>query len=632
MKHITLAIIEYSGGTIYASDEFYCTWNGDSPSNRLFVDRLVSCEYERAVTFYWWQRTQPSASIKFLDLNNQDGYFDALLSGDWANTRVTLYKVARGAAFSAAVQVGTFLVRPGGVVTPDRATFRLEGKSYLDALDKAINAAYSSSVTNPQVRSQQKPVTLGDCRWVPPVNHRLNEPSGSVRGAYDVADGPFEGIVELRYRGAASTEALSRFITGSQYFPVQDASEAYGFLFGVQDYKLAAQTLGQLRLDDNSAANADFAIGSGGYPDAWTPDETDGTVSWSPGSVTIVGGGSGSCGISQVLPIVASSVYYVTVEIDALTGVLQIFEVGGAVLAEVDSSSGPFSFSFVGSANAEIGVGFATGSSGTATLTGVYVYPAHRINVLSEVVQFAAERCGLGPGDLDFTSFAIVEAAAGNPVIAFHGQGDEVNGKQLVTETADCYSACVWQDRFGLLKAVRLASPSSLSADYTLYLEDVDGVIERETDDAPSLTTKILYNENYAVHTDDDMAGLPASVSGAPAIRADLSRQFSTVESAVSPHSTYADAVGRQGHKCLLQEQSDAQAKADYDVGLFSSPMAFWTCVARRIEGADLFEIEPGDVIQVFGDRYGLDSGKKMFVVYAKNDLVGDKIEMSLWG
>lgn len=632
---ILLAVIAASGGDRYYATEEYCTRNADTPANTLFTGRLVDAVYERGVSFATWNRAGGAQAISYIDLINIDGGLDSWLAENWRDVRITLKVVEALAAYSTATQVGVCVV--DRLEAPDSNTVRFICRSVFERLEKVITTNYPDTITNESLREKPKPITLGRVRWLDPVNPRLNDSAGSTRAVWDVADGYFEEITELRARGAAQNESQTALVTNSspQYFVIQN-TDGYGFLLREQSNRLAAEIKGQLRRNSNLTTMATFPFGSGGDPTDWDVTEGGtGTVTWnSAGSVTIIGDGTADTYVSQDLSITTGGVYQVEIHITSLTGVATIGTEKDAVITavrQVDSTSGVIVVSFVGnSAENTILFGFQSGASGTAVISAFYVYPCARIDSLAEIVRFAGiTRGSLTTGDIDLSALAAIDTAAGYAV-GWHSLGAEVRGIDLVNLATQSFGCAIFQDANGDLVPVLLDEPA-VSADFEL--DELDIIeITYEADTAPGLSTKMHYGRNYAPHSQDDLGGLPASTTTAiTQLKLDLQQDVRTVTTTETLHAVYADAEDRPPLDSILSEQADAQAEIDRICALYTVPRAFYT-IRAFVQAATAHTIEPGDTVQVTHSRYGLSGGVNLLVVAARSDFLGNAVDLVLWG
>lgn len=635
-RSILLAVIAASGGDRYYATEEYCTRSTDSPANTLFAGRLVDAVYERAVSFHVWNRAGGGQAISYLDLVNTDGALDSWLTETWRDVRITLSVVTARAAYSTATRVGVCVV--DRIEAPNDKTIRFICRSVFERLEKTITNDYSTSVTNEQLRSKPKPITLGRVRWLEPKNWRLNDSAGSTRGAYDVADDFFESIVELRERGDSQDEANTSLVTNSspEYFVLNgnNASlgiEAYGFLFREQDGRLAAEIRGQLRRVSQLVTNETFPSASGGNPAGWLIGEAGaGAVTWvSAGNITITGDGTGATGIAQNLTLTVGEVYQIEVDITSITGVISIVT-GTTTLRQISAVAGKHCVSFVYSSLAVVSLQYLTGSSGTATIAAFRCYSTKRIASLTEIVRFAGvTRGSLSTGDLDLTALAAIDTATPY-AIGWFSQGQEVRGIDLVTLAGQSFGTAIFQDASGKLKPVRIQAPAG-SADFELDELSITS-IGYEADNATGLSTKMEYGRNYAQHSADDVAGLGASSTTAIALlKAELQRDVLSVTTTETLHAIYADALDRKPLKSILSEQADAQDEIDRICALYTQKRAFYTLQAF-VQEASAHTIEPGHTVQVTHSRYGLSSGVNLLVVTARSDFLGNVIDLVLWG
>lgn len=631
---ILLAIIAPIGGgsTRYYATEQYATRNADTPANTLFEGRLVDAIYERAVAFPAWDRAGGSQPISYLELVNVDGALDDWLTEDWRDIRITLKIVVAQAAYSTATQVGVCVV--DRIEAPSASTVRLVCRSVYERLEKTITTAYSDSVTNEVLRNQPKPITLGRVRWCDPANYTLNDSAGSARGLYDVADGYFESLLEVRARGSLLTEAQERLLISTPNYFVRQG-DTWGFIRrSTTETRLACEVRGQIRRVSQIATNSDFPTASGGKPAGWTSVEgADGVITWdSAGAVIIESVGTSAVYIAQTQTLTTGAVYQLEVSISAasLTGVLSI-SIGSTMLRSLDATDGVHQVCFVADGiTSDIRVGFLSGASGEVVLNHFKCWAVKRIATLAEVVTFAGvTRGSLADADLDSTALAAIDTAAGY-AIGWHSSGDAVRGIDLVTLAAQSFGVAIFQSANGTLKPVRIAAPAG-SADFTLNEFSILD-ITYEADTAPGLSARMQYGRNYAPHSVDDCGDLPASTTAAISLlKAELQREVSVVTTTESLHAVYAEAQERDPLPSLLSEEANAQTEIDRLCALYTTPRAFYTLRAF-VDSGTTHTIEPGDTVAVTHSRYGLSSGVNLLVVAARSDFLGNAIDLVLWG
>lgn len=624
---VLLAVIGQTS-PIYMATAAWCTRNADTPANTLFDGRLVLAVYERSVTHPIWSRAGSEQSISFLEFVNTDGELDSWLDDDWKDVRVTLYTAEDRGAFSSAVQVGVAVVDKIEAPASDRV--RLVCRSTLERLERVISTTYSDTISNEALRQSTKPITLGEVRWLDPVNPTLRDPSGSQRGVHDVADDYFEGIEELRSRGALATEVQDQLPSGTEYFVIQGSNgggaAGFGYIFDSQSYRHAAHVLGQIRRGTQQAIDPTFQSSS-----TWDEFDGDGSAVRSVGSYAITGAGTSPTYIAQDQTLTNGQLYQLEVTISSSTGVLSLFY-GATILKSFDGvgSTTVVAYFTAATGTDDIRVGYDTGASGSATITRVALYPAHRISTLSEVMTFCAVTRGtLTSGDLDSTALAAIDADRGYP-IGWHSLGQEVRGIDLAKLAAQSFGVGLFQDAGGKLVPVSIEAPA-VSAAYSL---DEISILEigYEVDLAPGLATRMTYGRNYAPHTAEDMAGLAATTAAAIEIRAALGRELRAVTTTETLHAIYADAEEREPLESILADETSAQAEIDRLCALYTQPRAFYTVRAFVEDASDAHEIEPGDTVSVTHSRYGLSAGKNLLVVAARSDFLSAFVDLILWG
>lgn len=622
---ITLAIIKHPDGDIHVGTEMFCTRASDALANTLFSDRIKLAEYERGITFFFWSRSATATPIRTLDLVNTDAFFDSMIADAWKDVVVELYIAEPLSSFDDATRVGTLVV--DNIDTPDEHTFRLNAFSYLEVLNKVITTKYDDTITNTQYRSAAKPISLGRVTWSYPINHRLNDPSGSTRGAYDVADGYIESIVSLRARGALQNERQNPLVTHSfpydGFYATQNETDGYGFLYREQQYRFAADVKGQLRIGDQLLAESTFTVD---WEDEWTAYAGDGAVTLTSGDLVIDSYGTDANYIEQEINTTAGNVYLVEADVTSGSGVWSIL-VDGSAIRSFENVNGKVVATFEATTTSHtIAVGFLLGASGQVTLISVTCNEAFRINTASEIVRFAVERCGLSASIVETTLLDTIASP-----LAF-ASTTEVRGIELVRAVEQSLNVSFYQTLDGSLRTVQLQNPSSATEDFTIYETDVDGIVSYEPDLAPGLTTRFLWGRNYNVHSIADIAGLPTSTAGNPALREALQREYRTVTSAETPISLYSGATDREPLATLHTDESEAQNNANYLFDeLFSVARGFYSLRAR-VSTIEPYTIEPGDFVKLYNWRYGLSSGKVLVVVYAKSSFHDNYIDLVLWG
>lgn len=630
----TLIVVHKTGGDLYFGDAMYCTLNTDTPANVLFHERIRQLEHERAISYPWWSRTGGTIPVRYVDLINTDAYFDDLIDDEWRDTLVDIYVVVPGAAFSTAELVGKLYVE--NITTPDTDTFRLNGYSVFEQLDKELTTKYPDTISNEQYRNQARPITLGHVRWSYPINSTLNDQFGSQRGIFDVADDYFEDIYQVLFRGAYITEVQTPLTAASQFFIIQNednaAATGYGFKSRGSDYRIAAEVYGQLRREATIVTSGTFPSASGGYPVDFTIEEgvgETGTISWiSAGNVSISSTGVDDIYIGQTLTLTSGVFYTLEARVLSGSGVWSMF-IGGTIVRSLETSFGTYccTFQYTGGAT-DVRLGFVTGASGTCTFAFFQCYPVHRIDRLSEFMRFVAARTGVSTASLNLTDAVTVEDI--HDLRIAYATTTEIQGGELLRKASNSYGCTFYQNNSGELTPIRFAAPA-VSEDFELLEVDIAGTVEFEPDFAPGLSTRLKYDHNYNAHSEDDVLGVNAGTVAGVQLREELRHDFRVVATTETLHSMYADAEERDPLDSLLDTETDAQTLIDEICGLYTVARGFYTFRAFVTELAP-HTIEPGQTVKLYYSRYGLSAGKNLLVVYAKSSFGQKAVDLVLWG
>lgn len=202
----------------------------------------------------------------------------------------------------------------------------------------------------------------------------------------------------------------------------------------------------------------------------------------------------------------------------------------------------------------------------------------------------------------------------------------------VLTQALDSFTGWWYFDRLGLLRVGRLFAPEDMSESAVLELTDInvsDGPLPR-LDTAPGLSDSVGCQRNWAPYPAGSVAGVVTVEEPARAARIMGPQQVRRGVNTL--HATYADAVGRDPLKTLLSDPDDAQAEADRITALYSVERYFYDNVQVNLEGSAAFELEPGDVVLLTSERFGLTGGKPLLVVAVRTSLMSSLVTLTLWG
>lgn len=361
------------------------------------------------------------------------------------------------------------------------------------------------------------------------------------------------------------------------------------------------------------------------HPDGWTSYDGDGGVSWNAaGDVTITGNGSDDAYIEQTLTTVAGRRYQVEVVTISHSGTATVTIAGTPTRSFEAVGARVVCVSFLAAGTSTtLRVGITAGQTGTLQISSVQCFEQFRINSLSEILRFVAERAGVSSSVIDLDACEAIETETPYE-LAFH-TSTEVNGDQLAIMAARSYGCGLFQDRFGKLKPVRLQAPA-VTADFDIAEWQVVGGVLPEPDNAPGLSNRMSYGRNYAIHSDEDATNADATT------RAELMREVRVVTSTETLHSNYSEAAEREPIETLLSEEADAQDEIDRLCALYTVPRTFYTFKVRTDDTVDPLLIEPGHTVNLTWPRFGMGSGKNLLVILARSSLQGGAVDLVCWG
>lgn len=616
MKVIFCASLDAPGGMRYTANEPYATHPTDTPADELFLGNLVVVVCERAVSFQHWSRQNTGAAISVVEHINRDGALDSWLNENWKGVRINFAIVEPRAAWSTSQQIASVVIER--IETGENTRLRHVCRSAMEHMSKAVTRTYGISTFNEQLRNQTQPLVLGRVRWADPRPRRLN--SVSVRGLYDVTDDVFEGIAEVRHRGVPQSANVSPLLTGGGYF--EDQTECYGFRFGAQGFRLAAEVRGNIRREATITDDPAFATSLA----SWDVSVAGGsTITWISAGVVDMSGDNDTCRLDQVHTLVTGARYQLEVVIDNTTNSGVDLMYGATVLRTVEGITlRTILATFVAAAGIDtVGLEIPSSRTSTCRVTAIRVYPIFRIDSLSEVLRFCTARTGLSDADIDLTACAAIEAES--PYRLAFATTSEMNGDVLARRAATSYGCALFQDLNGKIKPVRLKAPAAI-ADVEVFERQVLN-IRFEDDTAPGLSTRMHYGENHVQHSDDDMSGITD-----PALRAELSNGVRVATSTVALHAFYAAASGRPPLDSMLSEGADALAEINRLNALYTVKRFFVSGRIRVDESTAPYSIQPGMTIKLWHHRFGFSASVNVWIALARSQTSAGGVDFVGWG
>lgn len=211
---------------------------------------------------------------------------------------------------------------------------------------------------------------------------------------------------------------------------------------------------------------------------------------------------------------------------------------------------------------------------------------------------------------------------------------------QLMTEIGDSISAWWWIDAEGRFQMQRWRLPTGTPV-LRIDNNSIEGEVQPEFDAAPGLADAVLSSRNWYVHTPDELAGSVRDTAAGVA----LTRAYRNATT-FSVHDQYAQARGSRGTDRLSSAADMSRPPADfgmptllasgvneaaYRATLYAQPMWFWNLTAL-LEADAAAALQPGDLVEVQANCYGLDTGQLMRVVDVQGVLGEGRVNLVLWG
>lgn len=244
---------------------------------------------------------------------------------------------------------------------------------------------------------------------------------------------------------------------------------------------------------------------------------------------------------------------------------------------------------------------------------------------LPDVIAYLLSRSPIDPGDVH-SSVDALDVAAPYDLCLWDRSGMTI--AQALTYFMDSFCGWWYFDRENLLHVGRL---QEIVGPPVVELSDKNmiGDITPTLDTAPKLSTTLGCVRNWSPHKEGEVAGSVYDDDPERAQRIAMDQQVRA--SVLTPHPTYDHAVSAKPSPSLLSNVEDGQTEIDRRIFLFEGENTFYACKAA-LEGSLSYTLEPGDVVLVTVDRFGLHAGKLMMVVSVDTDLNSSVVSLILWG
>lgn len=254
------------------------------------------------------------------------------------------------------------------------------------------------------------------------------------------------------------------------------------------------------------------------------------------------------------------------------------------------------------------------------------------IERLPEVISYLVNRSGGRVTDADVDPYSIDELNSLAPyALGYYGR-DATTIASILTQMLDSFCGWWYFDRLGMLRVGRLEDPEETGTVPVISLDneiDIVSDISARFDEAKGLSDLIGFRRNWSPYADGEIAQSVTSFEPARAAR--LSGAQLVRKGAYILHDSYAHARGAPPIRTLISSVANAQTEIDRITQLYSVERYFYEFSAA-LRGGLAYTLEPGDVINVTADRYGLDAGKNLLVVGARAAINSNIVALTLWG
>jgi hypothetical protein len=173
---------------------------------------------------------------------------------------------------------------------------------------------------------------------------------------------------------------------------------------------------------------------------------------------------------------------------------------------------------------------------------------------------------------------------------------------------------------------------------------EIVGGVAVSIDRAPGLSDTWSGGRNWQAYSEDELAGsVQGTTLGSLLVQRFRFRRRSSVEF----FRGYRDAVARPttsptssreidrdddvGVPTLLQSDADVQQAADYAGTLYSVPR-HWLTLTCSLDPVRAAELEPGEIVNVISQRWGLDGNSRFLLTEADGAIGSGQVRLKLWG
>lgn len=611
------------GEFAYIASEGYVTYPSDTPPNRYYAGRIKDDGdpvYQRKVSLRQWSSGRAGSSpIGSCDMENSDGGLDNWLAYDLRDMPIRWRMGNPTAALSTFTDVGRSTIERLDVSAED--TMRFVSKDVLAQLDQPLQVAtYPNGITNTVLEGKPIPLAFGRNQWVPLI---VADPSLLE---YHLHDDELGRVLELIDQGVVITQTTGWDIGGrTDATGVRRVTNPNG--------RQAATMEGQVALGADALGGiGTFTTWTGDNPSGWTVTET------SPSLVTQGTSNSARFVRSTAVTVRAQTpgnvltsgqLYYVTVRCTAwVSGSLDLQDSAGVQLCRI-TKVGTYRFSFVAGGTRAFRLDMS--ANGDLSIDDLFVYAATLVERLPAwLAMILRDRGPMETADYDATSINALDAATTYKLGFWSDRAERV--LDVLQDTMQSFTGWMWVDRLQVIKVGRLVSPVVAGGEPTYTDIELYGDITVSPDLASGLSDRLAGIRNYSVHQESEIAGSLYTTAPGRITAAQLKEEWLAIrKGATALHGQYAFAKSAEPLPTLLTDATQVQTEASRMTGLWAPRRCFYK-FAVFIEGGAGYLLEPGQVVVLQSDRFGLNSGLPVVLTDIKSRFLSDLVEIEAWG
>lgn len=608
--------------------------------------------FKRAITTVYWGggRTRPSFGDLVL-LAGDDRSLDWMFAEPLRDADVAIYMVAAGQPFTAARQVAA--ARVDNVHASDETTVTIKLADTSALLERPVQ---SDLYSVEGLEGQPRPLSIGTCYSVPVWQGGLPDL------LYDVHDDLTAEVSLVRDMGVELSISTDWTRPKDPPHHIELVNSPVGRV--VADVAGAVSAI-DIYLD-NDFSDADQWVMPGPVPVGWSIEVTAGS-----GAVSRITEGAWlrngtfppdpSIAALVSSELQATGLWYIRVDVSPALFVGEV-EVGltqaGPGFQLIATITEPGSYLFTREVEDLLGsdqiIIRTRGRSGlnfpSAVLSGARIYrrvagagPGTSTGEVEALLRYLlVDRAGWPESQVDWSSVSRI--AAFNWTFGYHTPRP-IATTSILDDLARSWGGWWATDRLGRLRIGRVPILDDFpTPGLSIGPGEIAGGIAVAIDRAPGLSDTWSGGRNWQTYSESELAG---AVQGT-ALGSLLSQQFRwRKRSTVEFFRGYRDALARPttsptssreidrdddvGVPTLLQSEADVQQAADYAGILYSVPR-HWLTLTCLLDPVRAAKLEPGEIVNVISQRWGLDSNSRFLLTEADGAIGSGQVRLKLWG